>query len=534
MPAFLRRDAIRLLDAAAESYLLALGASGLPAVRPSHDGLARFAPLIGLVGTSSELLVKGCLVQALGPTSLTRPDGYFLTGSEAISSLRALIRAADPRSAFLWQNDQDPDATRDSLSDSLARFGLLQTTRAYGFHGGVGVSRDIFIFALNYLYELICTLQRQRRLRPYLLGLPGPPPTVVNRAGVVEDLAARLSGARTLGEKASLLRALTIVLPTIPDLQPDWLDAFERVNVAPREGDLSYLLRTLADAHGIHLVRQRGEGAAFPVAVDNTNADALPISVEFLKRELTKIAEQFHADVGTANGRLSSGILDLPPADFVINLLVLGFVQPGILVDGTQLTAQQAWPFIASALSVQGTQRPYWFIVRSCNELDQLAARLQQAASYGNAYFRQHVRETFAGIGHLQSHTGWDNEEPGNWARAALAKSKAKRVQLVDLAAKQANTERAAPPCLESVLRDISEHRVAVGEGLRILLSQPPDETLVSVTRYWASHLAEAAWEHADVAGLIAVVRDNSLSPVRTQALKALRLVDIAEFGPTL
>src|SRR5690606_28063930 len=113
-------------------------------------------------------------------------------------------------------------------------------------------------------------------------------------------------------------------------------------------------------------------GRAVAVAVRPDDPAAIPIAPHFLRRQLNEIAEQWGADVGNANGRLPSGVLDLPPASAVRDLLVLGADRSGIIEPGELLTPHQSWPGVAASLAVQGTIGPYWFLVRATSDLDQL------------------------------------------------------------------------------------------------------------------------------------------------------------------
>jgi hypothetical protein len=166
-----------------------------------------------------------------------------------------------------------------------------------------------------------------------------------------------------------------LVLPVVPDSLPDWLAAFERITIAPKSNDIVFLCNVLEDALPVEL-RRSGQGPALPVVVQPDNPDAIPIAPQYLRTEFTKTPDRFYADVGTANGRLTDGSFDPPPADFVRELSTLGLESTGILTPGCTLTPHQSWPFIAASLALQGTPGPIWFLIRRTSDVDQLEALL--------------------------------------------------------------------------------------------------------------------------------------------------------------
>jgi len=92
----------------------------------------------------------------------------------------------------------------------------------------------------------------------------------------------------------------------------------------------------------------------------------------------------------TANTRLDEKRLDLPIEDFIIDLFSLGLTDANVITAANgRLTAQQTWPFAVSAYSTAGTPRPCWFIIRMCDEIDQLISYLEKAKPIGNGYYRR-------------------------------------------------------------------------------------------------------------------------------------------------
>jgi len=539
MPTLLKKEALQTLEGAVECYNLAFLGVVMPTVRALRIGSSRYSPIVGLLGAAVELFAKACLIQGKGEGALKRNDGFYKYGSETLEDLRIALRDADPGLEFLWQGADDSEAHRKSLQDAVARFRMLQGLRADGLHGGRGPSKDVTRMVLSDVYQFIMLLVETRRFKAYLRGIPEPEAPTVSRTAILEDLARRLQAASELGDRANLLRAIYIVLPYIPDDAPEWLSAFDRVDIAPSEEDLSYLVNTLEDAHGIHFFKQRSavSDEALPVAIQSTNPQALPISPQFLRREFTQIRDQFYADVGLANGRFRErGIVDLPPEDWLLDLYALGVEKAGIRSQGGKLTAQEVWPFVAAALSVPGTPCPYWFLVHECDELSHLRARLLEASMKGNAYLRRRVDEAVYGIDVIENSVQWDDHstlaQGLYYYREKALRSRQKLVEALDRHA----SDRLTPgEQLRSRLSALTLPDYADGMIGDVLtwIAQYEDAEPLETRRYWARVLSEAVTSHRDREGLVAVVRSEDLNPWSTAAKKALRWSDLLEFGPT-
>lgn len=399
MPKFLKDNTIVLLDGGVESYLLALYGMAMPTLRPIKKAETKYAPICGLFGVAAELLVKACLVQAKGIAAMYQ-DGYvssgvFRFGSDVIEDLRRCIRDEETCISYIWSSQEDHKTQREQLLHCLGKFKLLQAERANGLHAGVGSSRDITVAAASDVYEFIRLLSESKKLKPYLKNVPAPEATIRDREAIIEDLTRRYRAAKDDHTKTALLRNMYLVLPYIPELKPDWIEAFDRIAVSPpTEGDLSYLAKTLSDAHSIYLLKNRGGKDGIPVRVEHNNPEALPIAIQNIKRELNSTPDKFYNDALSANTRLAEKRLDLPLGEFLVDLYALGLKDAGVLTNDNQyLTAQQAWPFVAAAYSVNGTPRPCWFIIRHCNEIDQLIAILRKAGDCGNGYLKKRMPE---------------------------------------------------------------------------------------------------------------------------------------------
>ena len=397
MPKFLKNVTISLIDAGIDSYLLALYGMAMPTLRSQHNSETKYAPIVGLYGASAELITKACLVQAKGEAAMykdgNKASGSYRFGTEVIEDLRKYIRDEDACISFIREKDDDHDEQRELLVHYLSKFKLLQSLRANGLHAGIGDSKDVVLSTATDIYGFIQCLSKSKRLKPYLRNVPAPEATIRDREAIIEDLSRRMNSCKDLDKKANYLRDMYVVLPYIPEIKPDWIDFFDKIAVSPpTESDLSYLAKTLSDAHSIYLLKNRGGKEGIPVRIEPNNPHALPIAIQNIKRTLSSTPDKFNNDVMTANTRLEEKRLDLPLEDFIVDLYALGIEEANILPSGAEkLTAQQVWPFVAAAYSSNGTPRPCWFLVRECDDINQLIAYMRRAGECGNGYLKRRI-----------------------------------------------------------------------------------------------------------------------------------------------
>ena len=113
MPALLKRDTIRLLEASVESLHLTVSSLGAPKRTELRQESASFATEIGLIGSAAEMAMAACNAQALGPSALVAPNGQFKTFREILADFRSLIRLSTPVSDFLTTGIKDPGEHRN-------------------------------------------------------------------------------------------------------------------------------------------------------------------------------------------------------------------------------------------------------------------------------------------------------------------------------------------------------------------------------------------------------------------------------------
>lgn len=536
MPKLLRRDAVRLFEASVEALDLALVGLGMPRRNSLREETARYAGHIGLIGAAAELAMAGCLVQTFGTEYLMIDRRRFKSGSEILEDFRKLLRNPVPRSMFLTQGVENPKQHLQYLEQCVARFSVLIRSRASGLHAGRSPSRDVCIILARDVADFISALAQSSRIKTYMTNIPDIPEVVKERQIILEDLVRSIGSSRSTAEQARILSSIYLVIPDLPPQEPEWLKSFERVNVSPQQEDIAYLLDVLERAYPGTLIKVSNDtnGQAIPVIVRRDDQYALPIAPQYLRRSLTSFPEQFHADIGTANGRLANGGFDVPPFDFVLELFVLGFEKTGILKAGDDLTPHMAWPLILSSLSVQGTTGPYWFFVRRTHDLHQLVARVKDALHVAPSRVSKRAEEFFVGAWSILRNVPLGAE----FAIRMLEDfriAEENRERLGDLVDQKAH-ERGLPSEWMLEIKAISSGELNCGSVLKKItceVGQKTDIPLASL-RYWSRILAEASTDDQDLEGLLAVFRTPALDSAHTAVRKAFRRIDFSSFGPAI
>lgn len=548
MPRYLKTDAISLVEAAINSYTLALYGLAIPQAKEKSNRESRYAPVIGLLGASIELLVKACLVQAKGPSVLFTNDdinaGIYKFGSDALEEFRVGIRDNETGFHFLWRSPESITKQQGDLLNLLSKFKLLQRLRANGLHAGKGCSKDVTLATANDVYDFIKLLALSKKLGAYLKAIPAPDTTVIDREAIIEDLTRRCNAANSLSEKVDCLSAMYLVLPFVPETQPEWLTDFGKAKIAPpQEGDINYLVRTLNTAHSIYLMKARGGREGVPVRIDNSNPDALPISVQYLKRELKTIPDKFYNDNLAANTRLEQeNRLDLPIEDFIVDLYALGIEKSNIIRPEEMLTAQQTWAYVSSANQTSGNPRPYWFFIRRCNELDRLKAMLQKASSFGNAYLKKRMPLILTCIqaikdgGTIKSEDYPKRSDPV--AHAIL--NGIKEYYNNSLKAEDSLKSNLTPSFIRKnplsaqisdLIADYLAGNITIGVSLENILKQ---EELTENDKKVARMLLPACYKNEDRNGLVAVLRTSHLKGYQSGVRKMMFYTDFIKNGPLI
>lgn len=525
----MKDKAILLIEGAIESYLLGLYGLNIPSLRFRKHQESKYAPVIGMFGASAELLVKACLVQAKGIQAIYKDGelgkGVYKYGTECIDELRKEIRQDNDCIRYLWKDEEDIKEYREMMIHYLSKFHLLQAARANALHAGEGCSKDVAVSIANDLYAFIQLLSKGKRLKAYLKGIPAPDATIRDREAIIEDLARRMTGGKTNEEKIGCLRGMYLVLPYVPDIRPDWIDCFDRISITPpTKDDVSYLLKTLQDAHSIYLLKNRGGKEGIPVRIDPHNPNALPIAIQNIKRKLSSIPDQFNNDVLSANTRLEQKRLDLPIGDFLVDLFALGIENTGILNGNTMLTAQQTWPFVVAAYSTAGTPWPCWGIIKKCNEIEKLISILKSINDIGNGYYKRRVETVISLLNSYKNGTvlSLQSKHDKVFDEAKVFVERQNRplnnpfspqfIKSISL------TERSSV-----ILQSYLSNKLTAGEAIENILSekmQQDDKRIVVA-------LMRLCVRYDQRNGLIAILRSDEMNTYHSEARKKMFYVDM-------
>jgi hypothetical protein len=534
MPKLLRGSTIQLLHGSIDMLRASIDGCGRARTDDDYAQAQCLAPETGLVGSAADLVLKACVFQVLGRSALLKPDGSYKTAGETLADFRRMLRSNHPRLKCLTAGVADPPAHLERLLHCTSRWRVLLTARAAGLHMAEGVSRDVLTYAINETVEFLSTLGESHRFSPYTHSVPRRLAVAKERLVLCEELAKAAETSADTKSLGAALLGLFLVLPDLPNEEPDWLAALDRVAVAPRKRDISCLLAALQQAAPAQLLKAAGAGPGFAVRVQNDAAIA--ISPQFLKRAFTKVPEQWHADVANANGRLEQGTFDPPPMDFVHDMFVIGLESVGLPADelAQGLTAHQAWPFVAASLSAQGTAGPVWFWLSATRpgERPQLMKQLERAAEVGGKRLQNGLEYLRPGIDAFDSGKALSVE-------SVMGSVIAKDLDRLEnewpgLEEKLEEIAADAPQAPEAIIaRQVIDEGYVGGALLALAKGEVPDMPK-GVQRTWAWRLTRTAKDHDDREGVLAVLRTETFDNARTDARKALRLIDFLKYGPRL
>lgn len=479
--------------------------------------------------------MSAILVQVHGEKSLLHGGSKFKLASEILADTRSLLKAPTPRAAFLTVGVLSPDVQLAELLRMTSQFPMLMAERAAGLHAGRGPSRDVVFVAAVHLRAFLAKLAESQRIRPYLEGLPTPPETPKENSVLVDELAAKLEASENPTERSVLARSLFLVLPDLGESAPEWIDAFERVSVAPTDSDINLLLTVLERSVPVRLQRASAKGKGLSVVVRPGDPFAAPVAPHLLRRSLHEIADQWQADAGVANGRLESGSLDLPPLDFVHDLFTLGPAAIRDHLGDNPLTAHEVWPFVAASAITRGksTPGPFWFLVRMTEDLGQLASLLRKAFKFvSGKSIEARQREVLDGLAALRAGKSLAAGSPLVMeVEDALRRADTTREGLAAALVRSRGTERAVSLDVESHLLQVLTGEATVGEIFDLVLAGVPN---TPGKMYWARTLAGAATDTQDRHFLAEILNNDAYAQARTAAKKAIRLIDAIDNGPQM
>ena len=330
MPMYLKRDAIRFIEASVSAISMAVAALGMPRRYDFREEAAENAVAIGLAGVAAELSMSAVIVQAQGEDALKFPTGFYKTGSHIVDDFKKLVGSQIPKMMFLTQGIEEPSAHIAKLLEMASKLKLLTKLRAGGLHAGRGPSMDVSIACVNDVIAFISLLGTSSRIKSYIDTLPKPITITKSYDLIVDELIQKVAQSNTTLEKVSSLASVYLVIPELPDDEPEWFPAFERALVAPQENDISFLLDTLEKSRYGSLIKVSKGKESIPVTIQKGNIHALPIEPQYLKKSFRDIKDRLYADIGTANGRLDQKQFDAPPIESVYEMFAFSYHVIGI------------------------------------------------------------------------------------------------------------------------------------------------------------------------------------------------------------
>lgn len=106
MPMYLKRDAIRFIEASVSAISMAVAALGMPRRYDFREVAAENAVAIGLAGVAAELSMSAVIVQAQGEDALKFPTGFYKTGSHIVDVGDLLIKLVENVYSFQTEESQ--------------------------------------------------------------------------------------------------------------------------------------------------------------------------------------------------------------------------------------------------------------------------------------------------------------------------------------------------------------------------------------------------------------------------------------------
>jgi hypothetical protein len=531
MPQFMKSRAIELLDGGIESYLLALYGLSIPTLSRSKRQEAKYAPIIGLLGASVELVIKACLVQAKGIQAMYKGDAQsevYKFGTDVLKEFKAGVSKNLPAFDFIWKDKNSNAEQKAALLSYINKFTILQAMRANGLHAGKGCSRDITVTTANDIYQFFLLLAQGKKLKAYLKNIPAPESTVRDREAIIEDLSRRIANSKTDNEKIGYLRNMYLIMPYVPDDKPEWVTLLDNLTIIPpTRNDVSYLVETLENAHSIYLLKNRGGKEGLPVRIAPNDPNALPIDIQNIKRKLTGIPAEFNQDVLSANTRFEQNRLDLPIDDFLLDLFALGVEKAGILQNSQYFTAQQVWPFVVSAFSTQGTPRPCMELIKCCDEHDKLISYLEKAEAIGNGYFKRRCSSVIKCVEALRDSTTPDLRKEKDKAFVDsynyLGQEDSGRKIFTPVYFRKYPVSDKLAPIIASYMAEEVSAGIAIEQALKL-------KELSSNDRKAIRQLMQGCFDYSNRNGLVAVLRSDLMTGMHSEARKQMFALDLFHY----
>lgn len=534
MPRLLKNDTVRLIEASIET--LGLAQFGICTFRRDQLKIeqVRYSAEVGLVGCAIELMMSSIIIQALGKKSVYRDyaSGKYKTASEILADFRTLLRQSSSNTLFLINGVNNPQDHTNKLLELTNRFQLIITSRANGLHNGYGLKYELIASLFQSVSEFFHLISQSNNIKPYLNRIPELVGIKIDKNILIDDLYKQLNESKNTHDQKSLISSLFLILPEVPSNLPEWIDKFESIKVAPKKNDIVYLIDALEKANPVALNKVTDTSNHLNVKIVGRDVEgAIPITAHFLKSEFTQIRDQFHADIATANGRLNSKQLDLPPKSSIYYAFAYGLEDLQILEFDKTFTAPQSWPFIVAAIDVpkNNTPAPYWFIIRRTDDLGQLKSCLKKAAKYGNSSLKKNITIVLGGIEAIEQ------DQYINSQTVFIQQIISDTNNFNNNLDKLENTFRknglnGLSQDYENELNDLFNEEISVIELLSKI--EQDDNLEITCKKYWVAKLTALLPEKEDLPILAKILETNEFQNAHTNIRKAFRAKDFADYGP--
>ena len=532
MPRLLKNDSIRLIEASIEA--LGLAQIGICSFRRDELKIehVRYAAEIGLIGASIELAMNSVLIQAYGKKAIFREERYK-TASEILHDFRILLNQSSAITLFLTNGIVDNDKHIEKLLELTNRFQFIITSRAHGLHNGLGLSYEITASFFQEVSKFLNLIAQSNNYKPYLPKIPELVGISIDRDILIDDLYNKVNQSKDLEEQKTIISSLFLILPEVPKDLPEWIKHFNSFNIAPKQNDIVYLVNALEQANPVCLKKVKSGSQTIDVRIDVNNPNAIPISPQFLKKEFIQFKDQFYADISTANGRLKSNQLDLPPQLSVYNAFSIDLFELGILNDGTSFTAHDSWPFIVRALSVpkNNINAPFWFMIRYTEDKGQLKALLKKAGKIGNTSLKSNIDIAINGIEKIEKNEAININDS---YYEQIIDDRNKFTVYLEKFEKTYKTKKynELPEGYNDLIQDMFDEKIHVGEILALII----DDVNLSLEqrRYWVAQLTQVMPEKEDLTTLNEIMNRNDYSMYHTNIRKTFRVMDFFLSGPKI
>ena len=530
MPRFLKKQTIQRIDAAKRMLRLAIIGLACPRHLPLNQPGENSAEL-GLIGSAAELALAAVIVEIESELELLKSNGTYYSAGEVLGAFREKLRSSTQLPACLGLTDPERRATAEHLLEASQRFGALFTARAGALHTGQGASRDVCYLLLSDVLEFLEALRSVRDWRSSLRDVPECPTLPKERTMLVSELLQLVKAGKG-SSSINALSALFLVAPELPTDEPSWIQPLARVMARPRKGDVAILLKTLEQAKVGELYKVGNDAEALAVRI--TDDDEAPaISMQNTKTTLIRPEGLYRAQVGTANGNLENGILDLPNIRSIYDLFRYMIRNPELLKKGiatTKLGAHEVWPVIATSLRYQGTWGPIFFILRQLagGETGQVSAILKRAANLDHKLSKT-LEQYAAAIGQVGSGALLVGTELPKM-EASLTIRETSRPEQLRQVRSMVPRNLMVQDLHDSLVTALDQNKV--GDAIDVLLGD--DEGRLSNRTPMLRRLLDVALHADEAEPVVKCLHDVSLVGVHTNARRALQVIDYSVFGRQL